>query len=145
MYVSQETEVQTQQRLIGVIAAAELRTYEGTFAFEESPRDSTPLMMNPAALAVVGDDEVWSQLVPSSDANVELFSVFRFHFKAHIDNSGFVGWLASLLKREVGTGVFVVCGQNSQRGGIFDYWGCPVSQTEAVLDTVDRLRQQGKP
>ena len=144
MYISHETEEQTHQRLLGVINAAELRVYEDTFAFEESPREEEPPTINPAALAIVGDEELWSQLVPSSDAEAELFSIFSFHFEAEVDNSGFVGWLASLLKREVGTGVFVVCGQNSQRGGIFDYWGCPVSETDAVLDVVSRLRQQGK-
>ena len=143
MYVSHETEEQTHRRLLKVIAAAEMRIYEGTFAFEEMPRKKEePPAINSKALAIVGDNEVWSQLVPSADAEAELFSVFSFHFAANLDNSGFVGWLASLLKREIGTGVFVVCGQNSQRGGIFDYWGCPVSEAEAVLDIVNRLRQQ---
>ena len=44
-----------------------------------------------------------------------------FHFPAGVDNSGFVGWLASHLKVVLGTGVLVVCGFNSQRGGVFDY------------------------
>ncbi len=45
-------------------------------------------------------------------------------------NSGFVGWLACWLKRELGTGVVVVCGQNSRRGGVYDYWGCPAHLCE---------------
>jgi hypothetical protein len=57
-----------------------------------------------------------------------------------LDNSGFVGWLASHLKTAVGTGVFVVCGQNTRRGGIFDYWGVPVEAADAVLAEVRRLR-----
>jgi hypothetical protein len=45
-------------------------------------------------------------------------------------------------KRELGTGRFVVCGQNSRRGGIFDYWGVPLDlRTDAVrLLTVLRTR-----
>lgn len=142
MYVSHETDEQTHQRLLEVIASAELRVYEGTFAFEEMPYKREAPTISPVSLAIVRDDEVWSQLVPSTEANAELFSLFRFHFQSKIDNSGFVGWLASLLKREIGTGVFVVCGQNSQRGGIFDYWGCPVAEAEAVLGIVRRLREQ---
>jgi hypothetical protein len=68
---------------------------------------------------------VWSQLVPCDDPAEELFGLFRFHFPAGVDNSGFVGWLASLLKERFGTGVFVTCGQNKDEGGIYDYWGCP--------------------
>ncbi|MGI5346709.1 DUF6196 family protein [Streptomyces sp. CA-250714] len=45
-----------------------------------------------------------------------------FHFPAAADNSGFVGWLASELKDQLGTGVAVLCGYNSAQGGIYDYW-----------------------
>ena len=61
------------------------------------------------------DDKVWSQLVPCADQERELYTVFRFHFPNGLDNSGFVGWLASHLKARLGTGVFVICGQNSAR------------------------------
>jgi hypothetical protein len=80
--------------------------------------------------------------VPSSEERVERFVVFSFHFQAGQDNSGFVGWLASHLKRAVGTGVFVVCGQNSKRGGIFDYWGAPLSVGPKVLAEVQRMRSR---
>jgi len=66
-------------------------------------------------------------------------SVYTFHFDNGADNSGFVGWLASLLKRELGTGVFVTCGQNSNRGGIFDYWGSPAELGEKAIQTVKNL------
>ena len=42
--------------------------------------------------------------------------------------------LASRLKRQLGTGVLVVCGHNSKRGGVLDYWACPVEATEAALE-----------
>ena len=44
------------------------------------------------------------------------------------------------LKRELGTGVLVVCGQNSARGGIFDYWGVPLGLRRDVARILDRLR-----
>ncbi|MCY1556532.1 hypothetical protein D9M68_932910 [compost metagenome] len=92
------------------------------------------------ALAFVRDENVWSALVPSSKPEQERFILFSFHFQPDLDNSGFVGWLASHLKAEVGTGVLVVCGQNSHRGGIFDYWGAPLSVAEQVIAEVRRLR-----
>lgn len=55
------------------------------------------------------------------------------------DNSGFVGWLASHLKQKLGTGVFVTCGQNSNRGGIFDYWGCPAELGPSAIEEVKKL------
>ena len=56
-----------------------------------------------------------------------------------------MGWLASHLKRVVGTGVFVVCGQNSKRGGIFEYWGVPAAVGPRALTEVRRLQGQKRP
>ncbi|MFC9438074.1 DUF6196 family protein, partial [Nocardia sp. NPDC057030] len=85
-----------------------------------------PPQLTPRTLAVVRDAEKWSALVPFAEADgaeVEKFGLFSFHFPTGLDNSGFVGWLAGQLKRTLGTGVFVVCGSNRERGGIYDYWG----------------------
>jgi hypothetical protein len=125
MYVSRETSEQTERRLLGVIAKSKCRFYEGAFAFEEFPLHEFQMRCRADALALVRDDQVWSQLVPCSDGNAELFGILRFHFPLGLDNSGFVGWLAGRLKSKFGTGVFVTCGQNSSRGGIFDYTGVP--------------------
>ncbi|WP_280394542.1 DUF6196 family protein [Nocardia brasiliensis] len=71
---------------------------------------------------------------------MEKFGLFSFHFPTGMDNSGFVGWLAGHLKRALGTGVFVVCGSNRERGGIYDYWGCPVELLAAVEREIETLR-----
>lgn len=144
MYISQETPEQTQQRLLKVIAEARLETFTDTYIFNEFLLEEFPAKASMHALAFVRDEEVWSELVPSQDANLELFTLFSFHFKNDLDNSGFVGWLASHLKATLGTGVFVVCGQNSREGGIFDYWGSPVALGKQVLQEVETLRKQGK-
>lgn len=60
----------------------------------------------------------------------------RCHFPDGIDNSGFVGWLAGRIESKTGSSIFVVCGQNSDQGGIYDYWGCPVEAADAVLSEV---------
>ena len=140
MHVSHESPAQTDARLAGVLTAATIRVYDEPYTFDETARSGTPPVMRTDALALIGDDEVWSQLVPSSDPSDERFALFRFHFPPDADNSGFVGWLASHLKREVGTGVFVVCGQNSRQGGIYDYWGCPLSEASAVHRVIYGLR-----
>jgi hypothetical protein len=140
VYVSLETPEQTEQRLKQVLAAAHFELYPGEYAFVEMPAQAFPVQLVPAALAFVRDAQVWSALVPSTDEAVERFVVFSFHFEQNQDNSGFVGWLASHLKRVVGTGVFVVCGQNTKRGGIFDYWGAPLSVGQEVIAEVRRMR-----
>ncbi len=81
--------------------------------------------------------------MPSSKPEHEKFVVFSFHFTAGLDNSGFVGWLASHLKTAIGTGVLVVCGQNTQRGGVFDYWGAPLSVADQVIAELRSLRGEG--
>ena len=140
MHISEETPEQTATRLLDVIAKSEFEVFEGTYVFEEFPLDDFGTSASRDALALVRDSEVWSQLVPSTDTRKELFGVFGFHFESGADNSGFVGWLATHLKRELGTGLFVVCGQNSQRGGIFDYWGCPAELRGNVLKEITKLR-----
>lgn len=140
MQVSIETAAETQARLLQVLARAELQVLEGRYAFTEHPATSLPLDHARRALALVRDDEVWSVLEPASDAAVEPLRVFLFHFPPAVENSGFVGWLASHLKAALGTGVAVVCGCNSGRGGVFDYWCVPETVGAAAIAEVRRLR-----
>jgi hypothetical protein len=87
----------------------------------------------------VRDNEVDSQLVPADGGAGQKLAVFSFHFPPAVDNSGFVGWLATELKASIGTGVVVVCGSNSARGGIFDYWAVPESVRDGALAVIVRL------
>lgn len=138
MYISTETQEQTENRLKKVIQSANLKIYDSEYYFKEVAIDK--FQFEEQALAIVRDEEVWSFLIPSKTAESENFKLFSFHFKDGLDNSGFVGWLASKIKRELGTGVFVVCGQNTGKGGIFDYWGCPTEIADTVIKLVHQLR-----
>lgn len=138
MYISTETPEQTDVRLQEVIRTASFKLYEVPYAFEEMPLADVRVAAD--TLALVRDDTVWSALVPATVEAAETFTLFRFHFQPGLDNSGFVGWLASLIKREIGAGVFVTCGQNSTQGGIFDYWGCPVAVSDQVVALIHKLR-----
>jgi hypothetical protein len=144
MYVSKETPEQTHARLVQVLAQSDFVLYDDAYAFVETPVTVFPTHLLPTALAFVRDEDVWSALIPSNNAAHERFVLFGFHFTPGLDNSGFVGWLASHLKAVVGTGVMVVCGQNSARGGIFDYWGAPLEVSEAVIAEVRRLRSASR-
>lgn len=142
--VSVETAQQTEERLQRVIAGADFVIHEGLWLFEEFPADRPPTL-TADTLAVVRDEDTWSRLVPAAgrggDAgDAERFGIFSFHFPDGADNSGFVGWLATHLKARLGTGVFVVCGSNRGRGGIYDYWGCPADLTAEAIKAVAELR-----
>jgi len=139
--ILRETVEEAECRLRRVITKARLRIYPCMYAFQEFPLDQFPGAVRANALALVRDDNVWSQLVPSDDTRQELFGIFRFHFPAGADNSGFVGWLATHLKQRFGTGVFVTCGQNQADGGIFDYWGVPAVLADAVFEELSQLVQ----
>ena len=140
MDISVETSEHTEARLLRVLSQAEWHVLQGNYVFTEFPLDQFLQSADPQALALVRDDEVWSQLAPSVDSSLELFTLFRFHFPPGVDNSGFVGWLATHLKRELGTGVFVICGQNTSHGGIFDYWGVPAVLSDDVRAVVAAMR-----
>ncbi|MGH3734309.1 MAG: DUF6196 family protein [Micromonosporaceae bacterium] len=142
--VSRETEEQTDLRLRRVIGLAELVVYDGAWYYQESPA-SDPPPLSEQTLAVVRDEDSWSALVPMTGEpaeQVERFGLFSFHFPPGVDNSGFVGWLATHLKRRLGTGVFVVCGSNRGRGGIYDYWGCPHDLLPEAVAVVKELSAQ---
>jgi hypothetical protein len=83
------------------IARSGFRVYDGTYTFEEFPLEQLPFAFNQQALAIVRDDMIWSQLVPSTDQSKDLFKIFSFHFDNCPDNSEFVGWLATYLKKNL--------------------------------------------
>jgi hypothetical protein len=143
MYISQETPEETDARLRRVLAGAELVLLPDAYAFVEVEVSGFPVELISDALAFVRDEDVWSALVPATAQDQEQFVVFSFHFPPGVDNSGFVGWLAAHLKSVLGTGVVVVCGQNSNRGGIFDYWGAPLSLANEMVTEIHRLRATG--
>ena len=144
MYISQETPMQTEKRLLMVIAKADLKVLDAAYVFEEFAISEFAVKVKDTAVAFVRDENIWSQLVPARDETQELFKIVSLHFQDKIDNSGFVGWLASHLKHKLGTGVFVVCGQNSNRGGIFDYWGCPYAIEKQFVQEIQELIKKGR-
>lgn len=139
MHISHETNEEIETRLHKVIINACFKQLNGSYVFEEFQHKDFEAKLRADTLALVRDNDVWSQLVPCVDNSKELFAIFSFHFEASADNSGFVGWLASHLKQTLGTGVFVLCGQNSTRGGIFDYWGCPSEMATKVFAEIHHL------
>ena len=140
MSVSHETTEETHARLRTVLGRAELAVLDGEWSFVETPIDQPPVL-DRETLAVVRDDQSWSALRPDDRGaeERERFGLVSFHFPAGLDNSGFVGWLAGELKTRLGTGVFVVCGSNTDRGGIYDYWGSPVELLDEVVAAIHAL------
>ena len=145
VYISYETPIRTALRLHSVMRASTLAIYEDAYAFHECPLTDYPSALNPTALAHVRDDHRWSQLEPATAGDTEAFFVWRFHFPEGADNSGFVGWLASHLKSKFGAGVFVICGQNSDAGGIYDYWGAPLPLASDVITELSELTGKAEP
>ena len=92
MYISKETPEQTEKRLLSVLAQAACKVFDGSYTFVEFPLNGLNGNAKDTALALVRDEEVWSQLIPSQDASKEVFKIIRFHFPPGLDNSGFVGW-----------------------------------------------------
>ena len=136
--VSHETDAQIERRLLRVAADAELRFEPGEWVF--APIDA-PVSASTDALAIVRYDEAWCDLRPArAGDDGERFVIWRFAFPDSSDNSGFVGWLATRLKRAFGTGVFVTCGSHPDAGGVFDYWGAPVTLRGEVTAEIERLR-----
>jgi hypothetical protein len=134
--ISSERWVATERRLKAVLRAAHLAHLDGAWCFQRTggtpPED---------AIATVRDRDGWCALVPAPGDAGERFGVTLTTFAPEIENSGFVGWLATALKRRLGSGVFVICGDNPRRGGIFDYLGYPIAIASEVRVLLDELRR----
>ncbi|MCA3695862.1 DUF6196 family protein [Aquidulcibacter sp.] len=141
VHFSLETRDETHHRLLKVIASAEWQVEPSLYRFVTFTAADFAQSANREALALVRDGEVWSQLVPTQDStDLEVFKIISFHFEPGLDNSGFLGWLASLIKEKVGTGVVVICGRNDSKGGIYDYWGLPADCSHAAEALLDELQ-----
>ena len=107
--------------------------------------------MPATALAAVRDGSTWYALAAVTTEATGAYRIMVFHFAEGSNASGFVAWLAGIIKKEVGTGVMVVCGFDARATpalwqtslGLFDYWGCPWGQGDEVIALVERLRRGG--
>lgn len=137
--ISVESREATESRLRCVVQRARLEVHDGLYAFDEFAAVDFARSARLDALALVRDGDRWSQLVPCGNDAGEPFMVWSFHFPADMDNSGFVGWLASRLKDRFGTGLIVTCGYHAAQGGVFDYWGCPAAIRDVVAAELGAL------
>jgi hypothetical protein len=141
-----ETAEQMHDRLVDVIARARFRALSEPYAWQ--PLTKTEWIAE-GALAAVKDGEAWYALAPAARGATGTYRVLVFHFAEGTNASGFVTWLARLMKQDAETGAMVVCGFDA-RGtpalwqtslGLFDYWGCPWSKGDEVIALVERLRR----
>jgi hypothetical protein len=145
-----ETAEQMQDRLRAVIAASRFDVLPQAYAWQPI---GGALPLPDTALAMVRDAASWYALAPVAADTAGAYRVLAFHFAEGSNASGFVAWLASLMKREAGTGAMVVCGFDARATpalwqtslGLFDYWGCPWSKGDDVIALIERLRKQGQP
>jgi len=143
-----ETPEQMHNRLKAVIAGARFEPLPQPYAWQ---RVDTLLKLPSGALASVRDGSTWYALAPASPEAASVYRILVFHFAEGTNASGFVAWLAGLMKTEVGTGAIVVCGFDARATpalwqtslGLFDYWGCPWACGEDVIALVEQLRRAG--
>ncbi|GHE82120.1 hypothetical protein GCM10017786_11050 [Amycolatopsis deserti] len=131
--ISRETGAQTEARLRRVFRASAIEWLPGSWSFVEGPDAA----YREDAIALIRDDGRASALCPAGPG--ERFAVFRVVLPRGADDSGFVGWLSTRVKASTGSGLFVICGQNSERGGIFDFYGVPEAAAGEVRELLERL------
>jgi hypothetical protein len=140
-----ETPEQMHRRLCEVMARSRFTLLREPHAWQPIVRSAS---LPDNALAVVRDEASWFALMPTSPNARGAYCIFSFHFAESSNASGFVAWLAGLMKNEVGTGAMVVCGFDARATaalwhtslGLFDYWGCPWAKGDDVIALVGRLR-----
>jgi hypothetical protein len=143
-----ETAEQMHDRLLEVIARSRFKALSEPYAWQSIPGSR---QIPGDALAAVKDGNAWYALAPAIKGDKGSYRVFLFHFAEGTNASGFVAWLASLMKQDAGTGVMVVCGFDARNTpalwqtslGLFDYWGCPWIKGDEAIALIERLRHIG--
>jgi hypothetical protein len=143
----QETPDQMHDRLRGVVAASRFEALSEPYTWQLVSKLS---QLPDDALAVVKDGASCYALTRSSSDVDGCYRILVFHFAEGTNASGFVAWLAGLMKKEAGTGAMVVCGFDARATpalwqtslGLFDYWGCPWAKGDEVIELVERLRRE---
>lgn len=141
--VMNETPRQVHAKLCRVFSKATV-CHEGMYVWREvsEPPSGFPL---DGILAYVKGQLTSSVLVPSPHHEPDRLHVTRINFTSDQDNSGFGGWLATLLKSKLGTGVAVVCGYESANGGVFDYWCIPEEISVSAVKLLETWQQEDPP
>ncbi len=111
MHIQTETPAQTDTRLRRVLRDCDIHARPGECHFTEFAHADFATSLHPEALAFIRDGDRWSQLVPGDFSTAEPLTLWSIHFETGVDNSGFVGWLGTLIKQHTGSGVAVICGQ----------------------------------
>jgi hypothetical protein len=143
-----ESAEQMHKRLSCVIAAARFEVLSQPYAWQ---RVGEPSRLPADALAAVRDGSAWYALTSVPAGAAGAYRILVFHFAEGSNASGFVAWLAGLMKKEAETGAMVVCGFDARETpalwqtslGLFDYWGCPWGRGDDVAALVERLRREG--
>ena len=143
-----ESTEQMHERLSGVMAASRFEALFQPYAWQQVSKLSE---LPATALAAVRDGSTWYALAAVTTEATGGYRIMVFHFAEGSNASGFVAWLAGIIKKEVGTGVMVVCGFDARATpalwqtslGLFDYWGCPWGLGDEVIALVERLRRGG--
>lgn len=134
--ISHELPVESEARLRAVLRATDIEHLPGAWCFRRFTGAPPG-----GAVATVRDADGWCALLPAAGEVPEPFGLTLSTFPAGVDNSGYVGWLSTAVKQRTGSGVFVVCGDNPARGGIFDYLGYPLEAAGSVRSLIDELRR----
>ena len=142
-----ESSEQIHERLCRVIAAARFEVLSEPYAWQPVSQ-SSQLPAN--ALAAVRDGTAWYALMPVPPDATGAYRILVFHFAEGSNASGFVAWLAGLMRKEAATGAMVVCGFDARATpalwqtslGLFDYWGCSWDRGDEVAALVRRLRRE---
>ena len=143
-----EATEQMHERLSGIMAASRFEALSQPYAWQQVSKLSE---LPATALAAVRDGSTWYALAAVTPEAAGAYRIMVFHFAEGSNASGFVAWLAGIIKKEVGTGVMVVCGFDARATpalwqtslGLFDYWGCPWGLGDEVIALVERLRRGG--
>ena len=144
-----ETNEQLNSRLLSHIGASKFSVLDADYGWVPLLSGQAPDLLS---IACVRDDDVWNQLIPvESNHNGPKLCVISLHFPAHISGAGFIGWLATRIKFDLGTGVVVIGGKDKNsskeldRGsfGVFDYWCCAAENRARFTELIKKLMDEG--
>ncbi|MEB3245755.1 MAG: DUF6196 family protein [Vampirovibrionales bacterium] len=133
VYISKETATQTEARLKALLPKVAFQWLDSPHQYDTQMQ---PLAQNQALAQLVTPSGALEALQPCDATQSDALAIALLTFPSGHDNSGFVGWFASQLKKATGSGLVVISGAHH------DYFGFPWQAKDAIQAWLNDFSQQ---
>jgi hypothetical protein len=131
-----ETNSKLIERLYYVLKQSEFVEFDELYYFKQF--EETPNLEN-NALSYIRNGNYWTGLIEAEDDRTENYKIFCFKVNTTSNNSGFLGWMATEIKKKLGISIIVFCSHCPTTDKDILYIGCSSLYGNQVKNFIETL------